>query len=190
MDALRPLTFPPASFDLVNLRLGVSFVRTWDWPRLINELQRVTRPGGTIRLTECDSAESTSPAQTRFAQLLHEALYEAGNCFSAKKDGLTSELAPLLRRYGLAEVQTQEHLLIYRAGTPESRLFAEDTQYLFRALRPFLQKWATFPADYDALYQRALMEMQQGDFQATWKFVTAWGRVKEPPLLQDYTSRQ
>src|SRR5207248_464208 len=30
MDALRLLEFPVASFDLVNLRGGASFLRTWD----------------------------------------------------------------------------------------------------------------------------------------------------------------
>ena len=178
MDALRTLEFPPASFDLVNLRLGVSFVRTWEWRNLVKEFRRVTRQGGIIRLTECDNAESNSPSQTRFAHLVHQALYNAGNSFRPQNDGLTSELAPLLIRHGLANVQTQDHTLKYRAGTPESHLFAEDTQYLFKTLRPFIQKWTRLPEDYDALYHQALTEMQQMDFVATWKFVTAWGSVK------------
>jgi ubiquinone/menaquinone biosynthesis C-methylase UbiE len=49
MDALRLLEFPDKYFDLVNLRLGVSYLRTWDWPKLLQELQRVTRSGGVIR---------------------------------------------------------------------------------------------------------------------------------------------
>jgi len=177
MDTLNTLEFEPASFDLVNLRLGVSFVRTWDWPRLISEFQRVTRQGGIIRLTESEVAESTSPAQTRIAQLVHQAFYNAGNFFRHQNDGLTSELAPLLIRHGLTNVQTQSHTLIYRAGTPEGQLFAEDTQHLTRTLRPFLQKWTRLPEDYDVLCRKALIEMQQADFVATWKFVTAWGMV-------------
>jgi SAM-dependent methyltransferase len=31
MDALRMLEFPRHSFDLVNQRLGTSYLRTWDW---------------------------------------------------------------------------------------------------------------------------------------------------------------
>ena len=30
--------------------------------------------------------------------------------------------------------------------------------------------------DYDEIYQRALPEMQQADFLATWQFRTAWGK--------------
>jgi ubiquinone/menaquinone biosynthesis C-methylase UbiE len=177
MDALSTLAFSPASFDLVNLRLGISFVRTWDWPKLLSEFQRVTRHGGIVRLTEGEAAESTSPAQVRITQLLHQAFYNAGNSFRHQNDGLTSELAPLLIRHGLTNVQTQDHQLIYRAGTPEGQLFAENTRHLSRTLRPFLQKWTRLPEDYDALCRQALIEMQQADFVATWRFVTAWGTV-------------
>jgi ubiquinone/menaquinone biosynthesis C-methylase UbiE len=41
MDALRPFELPVASFDLVNLRFGSSYVRTWDWPKVVNEMLRV-----------------------------------------------------------------------------------------------------------------------------------------------------
>src|SRR5260370_36774855 len=52
MDALSILDFPDASFDLVNLRFAISFVRTWDWPMLLKKLLRVVRPGGVVRLTD------------------------------------------------------------------------------------------------------------------------------------------
>src|SRR5690349_16994706 len=40
MDALRLLDFPTETFDLVNHRLGLSWLRKWDWPRLLHEYQR------------------------------------------------------------------------------------------------------------------------------------------------------
>jgi ubiquinone/menaquinone biosynthesis C-methylase UbiE len=178
MDTLRQLEFPPASFDLVNLRLGVSFVRTWDWPALLSEFQRVTRRGGIIRLTEADIGESSSPALTRLAHLLRQAFYNAGNFFALQDDGLTSELAPLLIRYGLENAQTRVHALTYLAGTSEGQHFAEDMQHFYQTLRPFLQKWTRVPEDYEAVYQQALTEMQQADFVAIWRFVTAWGSVQ------------
>jgi ubiquinone/menaquinone biosynthesis C-methylase UbiE len=180
MDALSTLEFPSASFDLVNQRLGGSFVRTWDWPRLLSEFQRITRHGGIVRLTEGEIAENDcSPALTRLHHVLRQAFYNAGNFFTPQNDGLTSELASLLTRYGLVEnVQTRVHVLTYRAGTPEGQHFAEDMQHLYRTLRPFLQKWTRIPEDYDATYRQALVEMQQADFVATWRFHTAWGSVK------------
>jgi ubiquinone/menaquinone biosynthesis C-methylase UbiE len=177
MDTLRLLEFSPASFDLVNLRLGISFLRTWDWRKLLSEFQRVTRRGGIVRLTECDMVESNSPALTRRESLLLQAFSNAGHLFTSQNDGLTSELASLLRKHGLGNVETRIHMLHYHAGTPEGDLFAENMQHGFRTLRPFLQKWTCVPEDYDAIYQQALSEMQQSDFEATWRFVTAWGSV-------------
>jgi SAM-dependent methyltransferase len=39
MDALLILEFPPDYFDLVNMRLGVSFLRTWEWSKLLSEMR-------------------------------------------------------------------------------------------------------------------------------------------------------
>jgi ubiquinone/menaquinone biosynthesis C-methylase UbiE len=64
MDALRMLEFPSAFFDLVNQRFGASFLRTWDWPKLLLEFQRVTRPGGVIRVTESHMLASQCPVSS------------------------------------------------------------------------------------------------------------------------------
>src|SRR5579859_1255286 len=37
MDALRMLEFPDAFFDLVNQRYGFGFIRTWEWPKILEE---------------------------------------------------------------------------------------------------------------------------------------------------------
>lgn len=177
MDVLREVAFPPASFDLVNMRLAVSFVRTWDWPRLISEFQRITRGGGVIRLTEADIAEGNSPALHNLNQLLRQAFYNAGNFFALQNDGLTGQLAPLLTRHGLENVQTRVHNLTYRASTLEGQQFVKDMQHLYRTVQPFIQKWMHAPSDYDEIYQQALSEMQHASFVATWNFVTAWGNV-------------
>src|SRR5579859_8181 len=63
MDALRMLEFPDRFFDLVNQRFAVGYVRTWEWPKLLAEFQRVARPDGIIRITDLDAVvENNSPA--------------------------------------------------------------------------------------------------------------------------------
>src|SRR5258708_21098179 len=101
MDGSRMLEFPVGYFDLVNQRLGSSYLRTWDWPKLLNEFDRVTRSGGVIRLTECDPmVESTSPAHTRLYQLFVQALGLAQHLFNQNRYGLINELAHLLDHRG------------------------------------------------------------------------------------------
>src|SRR5579859_4903849 len=64
MDALRILDFPAQSFDLVNQRFGTSWLRMWEWKKILMEYQRVARPGGIVRITEYKIVESNSPALT------------------------------------------------------------------------------------------------------------------------------
>jgi ubiquinone/menaquinone biosynthesis C-methylase UbiE len=176
MDALRMLEFQNASFDLVNQRLGLSYMRTWDWPKLLSEFQRVTRPGGVIRLTEAEMlGEVNSPAIKQLGQLLLQALYNAGHFFTPEKDGLTKELASLLQKSGLQNVQTRVYRLEHRAGTPEGQHFYQDVAHLYRTTLPFLRKWGRVPDNYETLYQQMLSEVQQPGFVASWNMLTAWG---------------
>lgn len=180
MDALRMLEFPTGFFDLVNMRFGMSFLRTWDWPKLLQELQRVTRPGGVVRVTEPEMvSESNSPAHMRLQQLNVQAAHQAGLAFSPDGKGVLSEVPRLLRQHGLEQVQTRVHVLHYRSGTPEGQLFLEDSTRVFRTALPFLHKWTDVPDDYEAIYHQMLAEIHQPDFVATWKMVTAWGSVAE-----------
>ena len=180
MDALRMLEFPNGSFDLVNQRAGASYLRKWDWPKLLQEYQRVTRAGGVIRITEGDLiVESSSPALSRLFELLLQAFYQAGHVFTPESDGVTSQLAHLLTQHGLTEVETRTHRLQYHAGTAEWHRFFEDMRLIFRTIVPFLRKWSQVPNDYEAIYQQALAEMQQPDFVAAAGMLTAWGRKPE-----------
>jgi len=182
MDALRMLEFPQAYFDLVNLRFGYSFLRTWDWAKLLNEFQRVTRFGGVIRLTESDMiVPHGSPALQRLLDLVFAAFWQSGHFFLEQGNGVTSELARLLSQQGIKQVQTQEHHLLYRAGTEEGQHFYEDMKRVFRATVPFISKWTSLPDNYETLYQQALAEMQQPGFEAHWNLLTVWGKSSASP---------
>ena len=178
MDALLKLEFPDEYFDLVNMRCAGSFLRTWDWPKLLSEFQRVSRRGAVVRVTEFDGInESSGAAHKRLSQLAIQAFYKSGHFFRPESDGLTSELARLLTQHGIRQVQTLEHPLQLSADTLEGKLFIEDGLRFFRTAKPFLQKWLRLPEDYDAIYQQMFSEMQQPDFATTWRLLTAWGQA-------------
>jgi ubiquinone/menaquinone biosynthesis C-methylase UbiE len=179
MDALRILEFRSSSFDLVNQRLGISWLRTWEWSKLLSEYQRVCRPHGIIRITETNTLEGNSPALLKLWHIMWEAFYHSGRLFTVNNAGLTNELVRLITQYGIRDVQTKVHSLVYRAGTQAGQHYYKDTAIGFRAALPFFQKWTSVPNDYEEIYQQALREMQQPDFVATWTLVTIWG--KNPP---------
>ena len=174
MDALRPLEFPDDAFDLVNMRFGSSFLLVQDWPRLLGELLRVTRPGGIVRVTDAEWPQTTSPAGNHIFQMALCALYRSGHHLS-EYAGMTRELPRLLSESGCQQVQTRAYTLEFVAGTVGGQNFYEIAMFGFQTLLPFLQKMKCVTEDYDALYQQALIEMQQSDFCATCYPVTAWG---------------
>jgi len=176
MDALRPLEFPDEFFDLVNLRFGVSFMRTWDWPGLIIEMLRITRKSGMLRLTDnVVLHESSSPAFNHFFEMILGAFFQSGHVFEQEGTGLTAHLAPMLERYGCKQVQTKAYAFEFRAGTPRGQAYCEDGTHALETLRPYIEKWGSLDVDYDAFQQQALAEMCQPDFHSTWRFLTAWG---------------
>ena len=181
MDALQRLEFPAAYFDLVNLRFGSSFLRTWDWPKFLTELLRVTGPGGVIRVTEGEnSPQSNSPALVRLHGMLRCAFYRAGHLFTEESTGVIDHLARLLDQYGCEQVQTKTYALEYPAGTTEGQAFYEDVMLIFQTTRPFIQKRGCASENYEAIYQQACDEMQQPGFHITWNVLTAWGSKPKP----------
>jgi ubiquinone/menaquinone biosynthesis C-methylase UbiE len=176
MDGLRPLGFPAEHFDLINERFGTSWLRTWEWPKFLQECQRVARPGGVVRVTEFNiCVESNSSALVQLGELGVKAFHNSGHIFTPETDGLVKELPRLMRQYGLQDVQTHAYVLEYRAGTPLGQLFVEDWTHLFRVVEPFLRKWTLVPDNYHDIYQQMLREMQQPDFVAVTRPVTVWG---------------
>jgi ubiquinone/menaquinone biosynthesis C-methylase UbiE len=176
MDALRMLEFPTGFFDLVNMRFAHSWIRTWEWPKLLQEAQRVSKPGGTIRFTELDpGTESSSAAFNRLNHLSIQAFHRAGHYFTPNGDGITAYLARLMHQHSVRHVQTRTYTIKYHAGTPEGQLFIENMKLGSQTVLPFLRKWTRLPDDYEDIHQQMLMEMQAPDFVATWEVLTAWG---------------
>ncbi len=176
MDALLILEFSAGFFDLVNLRLGFSYLRTWDWPKMLSEMLRVARPNGVIRVTDPEfMPQSNSPALTRLFEMSQCAMHRAGHLFTQESLGLSDHLPQLLKQHGCQHMQTKSHTREYRAGTVEGEDFCEDWKIMFQTIRPFIQKWGCASKDYEVIYQQALEEMRQPDFLATVNLLTAWG---------------
>lgn len=53
-NVITGLPYPENTFDFVNLRFFIFALREEEWPRVIKEIIRVTKPGGMLQLTESD----------------------------------------------------------------------------------------------------------------------------------------
>ncbi len=183
MDALRMLEFPDQHFDLINVRAAMSYLRTWDWPKFLQECRRVSRPDGVVRITEGGLSPTTnSAALARLHALLCDAFYQAGHLFTPEGDSVMRELPTLFKRFHFENVQIKEHKNVLRKDSEEWRLRNDDMRLLFRNIVPFLEKWTRVPDDYQELYQQMLQDMQQPDFQLMGTMLTVWGKT---PAEQD-----
>ncbi len=176
MDALRTLEFPAGSFDLVNQRMGWSYLRTWDWPNLLQEYRRVTRSGGVIRISESAAfGETNSPGLKQLCEIGRDAFFHAGHLFKEGPQGLTDELADIMHQQGIQNVQTHKVLMQHGKGSAVETAAKENVKLAFRTMLPFLQKWTQVPKNYDQIYQQTLEEMERPDHVVEWEMVTVWG---------------
>lgn len=163
MDALRMLEFPDRSFDLVCQRYGMSFLRTWDWSKLLQEYRRVTQR--FIQVTESELLiESSSEAYSQWWGVTLKAFEAAGHIPSV--DTSTGDwLEALFEQHGLRNVKRQRHQITYSGGTPTGSAFVQDVQYAMRTLERFVDKWMPAP-EYRVLCERVREDLE-GNFQVT-----------------------
>jgi ubiquinone/menaquinone biosynthesis C-methylase UbiE len=192
MDALLALEFPKDYFDLVNARLLTGFMRTWDWPKLLDEIQRIARPDAIIRISEVARTFTSISSATLIAKAVGDALYNSGHLFKPGKTdefsaegtaGIADELPRLMSQYGVQNVQVYRTTLEFPQGTPAGESLAQDMRLASRTLAPFIRKWAQLPENYDELCKKIEHETQQPGFTASWDMVTVWG-TRRPAKTQ------
>lgn len=178
MDVTGSLDFPDNTFDLVNARFLIGFMAPDDWPKLLRECLRVTRPGGVIRLTEGEWCTTTSPAAEQLASMLTRALNLAKRSFSpdGRTISITPMLGPFLRQAGCTGVQTMAHAIDFSAGAEAHVSMYQNLMAATKLVEPFLVKMGiTSEETFERIYQQSLAEMLADDFSGIWFYLSAWG---------------
>jgi ubiquinone/menaquinone biosynthesis C-methylase UbiE len=179
MDIQKPLDFPDESFDLVNARF-INFLPTATWPKLMQEFKRITRPGGTIRLTESEWWYFTnSPALESLNAMIIRALKLQGASFT--ESGRFTGVLPMLGRFlldaGCASVNYKSHVIDYSFGTEIHEGFRRDAAAVFKLFQPFIVRMGVAEQEeVDQLYERMQFEMLKEDFRGLMLPLTAWGQ--------------
>lgn len=166
-DALEPLPFEDNSFDYVHLRFGATFIPEKRWPFVVDELARVTRPGGWVELLEGKLPESAHLGYQYLCARLAAVVAARG------LDGQSAaHLSERLRRAGLVAVQEQKYVT---GTTPEEqRLLFQTTVVGFRNLLPLLKKHLP-PRTYTT-YLHALTVVEQEQPKVSRTDIVAWAQ--------------
>jgi SAM-dependent methyltransferase len=179
MDITQPMPLPDNAFDLVNARAIVGFMRPDGWPRLVQECQRILRPGGVLRLTEAEWGFTNGAAVEKLCSLTNRALFLAGRTLSPNGFylGITPMLSLFLRKAGYQHVQKKAHALDYSAGSEAHYSYYKDLGAMFPLLQPFLLQMGVVASQEEAerLYRGAMTEMVSEDFCILGYALTVWG---------------
>lgn len=180
MNILQSLDFQPDSFDFINIRLIASFMfrSTDNWPRLLQECVRVTRPGGIIRLTDCEWFISNSPRTEKLFGLCTRAIHLSGNTFS--QDGRQLAVTPMLKRFlrdaGCRNIQHKAFAVDCSSGSESHQSFYEDMLVFLKLLQPLVISTGIASKDeVESLYIQALEEINTENFNCLWYYLTTWG---------------
>lgn len=185
MDLLKPLDFPPASFDLVNGRFLAGVLPRAAWPALVEECRRVLRPGGVLCLSEGDAwSVAGAPAFLRYSSLAVQAMFKAGLSFASEGTsfGLSPQLPRFLQRVGFHDIRITPHVLDFSQGTDAFEGYYQNFTVASKLLLPFILKMGIASRqELKHLNERMHVEMKSGEFYALWYFLVVTGRKPQEP---------
>jgi ubiquinone/menaquinone biosynthesis C-methylase UbiE len=179
MNVLQPLDFPDNTFDFVNARLLFAFMPKMAWPTLVKECMRVLRPGGILRLTECERPLTNSRATQQWGELFMNALHLAGTSFSVdgKQVGITLMLSGFLQAAGYQNIRHNSFAIDFSAGGDARGYIYENSQLGYLLASPFVLKMNP-SINQEQLLQlsnQAMKDLDSENFRAIWYFLSAWG---------------
>lgn len=171
-NILHGLPFPDQQFSFTHQRLLVAAIPTIHWPAVVQELVRVTRPGGWIELLEIgDTVQNAGPATRSLLTWMTDISKELG--FEME---ILHHLGDLLKQAGCQAIESQDIPVPLGnwAGTT-GQMLKTDVLHGYSALKDsYCPRSHTSPEVFDAMVQAAADEWEQN--HASYVFHSAYGR--------------
>ncbi len=175
-NILHGLPFPDQQFSFTHQRLLVAAIPAAHWPAVVQELVRVTRPGGWIEMLEIgDTIQHAGPATKRLLNWMTSISKEIG--FEME---ILHHLGDLLKQSGCQDIESQDIPVPLGAwaGTI-GQMLKTDVLHGYSALKDsYCPRSNTAPAVFEAMVQAAADEWEQN--RASYLFHAIFGRR---PLL-------
>jgi len=174
MNITEPLDFADASFDLINARLLVAVLFREKWATVLAECLRLLRPGGVLRLIECDDiGRTTSPAFEQLGRHTAQFMRKVGYGFSpdGTNFGMSAVLPNLLRQAGFHTITYSSYPIHFFYGSDAYSDLRMNAEISSKNILPLLSNAGVCTQkEVQELHQRMLIEMVQADFYGTWTF--------------------
>ncbi|RUP11968.1 hypothetical protein BC936DRAFT_139909 [Jimgerdemannia flammicorona] len=159
-NVLDGLPFPDNTFDYVNQRMLTFAIKENEWPSLITEILRVTKPNGWVEFLEFDlQSYNRGPLNT---------------------EGLkpTRKLDRFLVKAGVVNVAKDWVSIPLNWGGRLGQLFYDDVREVLISFRPYLTKVTGLSnEEYDAKIKASLEECKE--YKTYNNFYAAWGQAPD-----------
>lgn len=172
-NVLEGLPFPDASFDFVHMRLLYSAIPHARWPFVINELVRVTRPGGWIESIESAVALNPGPALAHLSSTINEMIARRG---IEPLDG--ARVGEMMRAAGLADIaQRRIDVPLGSYGGRIGSMMATDLLAGIEAFGGLLVQTGVLTAEqFQQIHDNLRAEFASPENRAVGPFYVAYGR--------------
>ncbi|HLI87876.1 MAG TPA: class I SAM-dependent methyltransferase [Ktedonobacteraceae bacterium] len=172
-NLLNGLPFTAGSFHYVHQRLLVAAIPWAMWPGVVQELARVTLPGGWVELVEMGATVSPPAPSTRQMIAWWEAVSQARGIEIAK----VARIGDLLRSAGLAHIRTETiRLPLGGWGGRIGSLLAQDFLAVIPSLRPVAQsQLGVAPERFNAVL--GALEEEWERYEMSYEVYFACGQV-------------
>lgn len=181
-NAMEPLDFPNDSFDLVNTRHIEEVIPVALFPSLIKEMFRVTRPGGTVRITGSEWGVTNSFAFETLSRMILRAARMTGLDFSVdgRNVSISVWLSRFLRDVGCVNIQERPNFTDFSAGAEFYQEWSESWLVAFELIKPFfVSTQVTTLQEFEHLKQQLSLEFLEDGFRGIIYTLTAWGQKPE-----------
>jgi ubiquinone/menaquinone biosynthesis C-methylase UbiE len=177
------LPFKDTSFDYVHQRCLGTVLPTVHWPVVINELVRVTQPGGWVELMEYGSSYTNAgPKTVQFCLWWQAVLAKRGIDLKAME-----HLGQMLERAGLTHVEQKEVPIPLSGGRAEDAMRA-NLLAMIQCARTGILALGVDHMAFDKVVGALLKEWQE--YKTSYRFHVAYGQRESHKNLFSQASNQ
>jgi ubiquinone/menaquinone biosynthesis C-methylase UbiE len=175
-----PFDFSEATFDLVTASFLRSRLEEAEFPPLLSECHRLLKPGGWLRLVECEAGWSSSAALETLSRYYAQALARAGlRPIPANRahdlDG-KGAMRQMLTQAGFAVCAAYRYRLSFSAYEDAYAAMRQVISVFFELIQPFVLRMEVVSEEaYRELVWQAGCEMRLPFFEGHWHLLSLWG---------------
>ncbi len=171
-NVLTGLPFSDSTFDYTHQRLLVGAVPAQQWPMVLQELARVTRPNGWVEVLESGMVYSNAgPATTQF-----QSWWQAGEKNLGFNLAIVPYLDQMLRNTGLRDIHMETlQLPLGKWGGRAGEMLAKDIHAVFTSFRAvYVSRLGVSAKQFEEALAVLLEEWER--YHTSYEFYVVYGR--------------